>query len=227
VVEAQHLVSTRKLVDSTEEQVLLEEMIDQAKPPDMTNGKIHYLLFTPFRYPPLAHGSRFGSRHDRGIWYGAIELKCALAEVAYYRLLFLEGTHADLGTVTTALTAFSVGVRTIRGIDLTASPFDKRRSTIASRTRYDATQQLGADMRRAGVEAFSYPSARDAEGGINVAAFTPSVFGKSKPKLLETWYSSASRERVDFTRGDYFKRTRIGFLRKQFLVSGLLPSPAV
>src|SRR5260370_1119544 len=73
------------------------------------------LLFTPFRYPPLRHGSRFGSRYERGIWYGAETLRTAFAEVAYYRLLFLEGTEADLGLLQTDLSAFSVRVRTHRG----------------------------------------------------------------------------------------------------------------
>lgn len=227
VVEAQHQVSTRKLVDSTEEQILLEEMIDRVKPPDMTNGRIHYLLFTPFRYPPLPHGSRFGDRHERGIWYGSLEIRSAFAEVAYYRLLFLEASRADLGTVTTALTAFTATMRTLRGIDLTKPPFDKYRSRIASPVRYDSSQPLGADMRAGGVEAFTYSSARDAEGGTNVAAFVPSVFGKARPRLLETWHCAASRERVDLTQGDYFTRRRFEFLRAQFLVRGALPSPAV
>ena len=227
VVEAQHQVSTRKLVDSTEEQILLEEMIDRVKPPDITSGRIHYLLFTPFRYPPLPHGSRFGSRHERGIWYGSLELRSAFAEVAYYRLLFLEASRADLGTVTTALTAFTAAMRTLRGIDLTKEPFDKFRSKIASPVRYDSTQPLGADMRSEGVEVFTYPSARDAEGGTNVGAFAPSVFGKTKPRLLETWHCAASRERVDLTQGDYFTRRRFKFMRTQFLVRGVLPSPAV
>ena len=226
VVEAQHLVSTRKLVDSTEEQILLEELIDSVKPPDVTRGRIHYLLFTPFRYPPLAHGSRFGGRHERGIWYGSLELRSAFAEVSYYRLLFLEGSHGDLGTVTTALTAFTVTMRTLRGVDLTNAPFDKHRSRIASPSRYDSAQALGAEMRSAGVEAFKYPSARDPDG-INVGAFAPSVFGKAKPRLLETWHCAASRERVDLTQGDYFVRSVFSFLRAQFLVNGALPSPAV
>jgi hypothetical protein len=130
-VEAQHQVSTRKLVDSSEEQVLLEEMIDRVKPPDLTGGRLHYLLFTPFRYPPLPHGSRFGGRHEPGIWYGSVELRCALAEVSYYRLVFMEGTTADLGTLTTALTAFSVSMRTARGVDLTAGHFEKYSDRIA------------------------------------------------------------------------------------------------
>lgn len=227
VVEAQHQVSTRKLVDSAEEQILLEEMIDRVKPPDLTGGRIHYLLFTPFRYPPLSHGSRFGRRHERGIWYGSIQLRCAFAEVAYYRLLFLEGSHADLGTVATTLTAFSASVRTSRGIDLTKPPFDRYRAKISSPTRYDATQHLGADMRAAQVDAACYFSARDLEDGVNVAAFVPSVFGKAKPKLLETWYCSASREGVDVTQGDYFARRSFVFPRGQFLIKETLPSPAI
>ena len=37
-VEAQHQVSTRKLVDSLEEQALLEQLIEGAKPPDAARG---------------------------------------------------------------------------------------------------------------------------------------------------------------------------------------------
>src|SRR3954452_2053811 len=107
VVEAQHQLSTRKLVASAEAQELLEELLERVKPPDDTHGRLHYLLFTPFRYPPLRHGSRFGSRHERGIWYGAEDRRTAFAEVAYYRLLFLEGSRAELGEVTTALSAFT------------------------------------------------------------------------------------------------------------------------
>lgn len=227
VVESQHQVSTRKLVDSNEEQALLEEMIDRVKPPDLTDGKLHYLLFTPFRYPPLAHGSRFGRRHERGIWYGSVDQRTAFAEVAYYRLLFLEGTRASLGTVTTPLTAFTANIRTAKGVNLVAAPFDAHRRAIASPTSYTSSQALGTAMRSAGVEAFRYPSARDDKGGVNVGAFSPSVFGTTKPKSFETWYCAASRERVEVTQGDYFKRDEFAFQRSQFLVQGALPAPAI
>jgi len=227
VVEAQHQVSTRKLVDSAEEQALLEELIDRVKPPGPASGRLHYLLFTPFRYPPLPHGSRFGGRRERGIWYGSMDRRTAFAEVAYYRLLFLEGSRASLGTLETPLTAFTARVRTARGIDLTVSPFDAHRRAISSPTSYESSQALGTTMRASGVEAFRYSSARDADSGINVGVFVPSVFGNTKPKLLETWYCAASRERVDVTQGDYFKRDRYTFPRAQFLVKGGLPAPAL
>src|SRR5882762_5938398 len=123
VVEAQHQVATRKLVDSDEEQAVLEDVLERYKPPLQAGERLHYLLSTPFRYPPLRNGSRFGTRRERGIWYGAETLRSAFAEVAYYRLLFLEGTRADLGLVETDLTVFQARVRTRRGLDLTRLPF--------------------------------------------------------------------------------------------------------
>jgi hypothetical protein len=224
VVEAQHQVSTRKLVDSAEEQARLEELIDHVKPPDATGGRLHYLLFTPFRYPPLRHGSRFGGRHQRGIWYGSLTRRTAFAEVAYYRLLFLQGTRAALGTVTTSLTAFTVRMRSARGIDLVSAPFDSHRRAIASPIRYTASQSLGAAMRDAGVELFRYPSARDVDGGVNVGAFSPTVFGAAKPHGFETWHCSATPDRVELAKGDYFKRETFAFAREQFLVNGSLPT---
>jgi len=226
VVEAQHLVSTRKLVDSNEEQEILESMIDRVKPPQTSGSRLHYLLFTPFRYPPLRNGSRFGTRRERGIWYGSMNRRTAFAEVAYYRMVFLEGTRAALGTVETAVTAFTAHIRTRYGIDLTAPPFDVFRRTVSSPASYVSSQALGAAMRSAGVEAFRYHSARDAEDGINVGVFAPVAFGNAKPRGFETWHCAASRDSVDFAQRDYFKRERFAFPRSQFLVNRELPAPA-
>lgn len=239
-VEAQHQVSTRKLVGSAAEQELLEDLIESAKPPDRSAGRLHYLLSTPFRYPPLARGSRFGARHERGIWYGSESIVTAFADVAYYRLVFLEGTRADLGTVTTPLTAFRVQMRSARGVDLTLPPFDAHRRAIASPVRYTATHELGAAMRAAGVELFRYPSARDtvkqseAPGvaghderrGVNVGAFTPDVFGRSKPRDIGNWQCTASRSMVEIAKRDYFGHEVHTFPRERFLVDSKLPAPA-
>jgi hypothetical protein len=94
MVEAQHISSSRDLVESREEHDLLEELLENSKPQIVNN--IHYLIFTPFRYPPLKYGSRFGSNHEPSLWYGSINLHTALAEVAFYRLKFFEDTSADL-----------------------------------------------------------------------------------------------------------------------------------
>ena len=227
VVEAQHRSSTRKLVDTLEEQALLEDLIERVKPATSHTLQLHYLLSTPFRYPPLRHGTRFSSRYDRGVWYGSETQGTALCEVAYYRLLFLEGTEADLSTLVVQLTAFRVRVRTQRGIDLVEPPFAAHKRTISSRTNYAATQALGAAMREAGVEFFRYTSARDPEGGTNVAVFTPKVFGTAAPRNFETWECLANKQIVEFSKSDYFSRESLSFRRSDFLVKGVLPSPAL
>ena len=226
-VEAQHQIATRKLVESDEAQHLLEEILERYKPPLADGAALHYLLFTPFRYPPLPHGSRFGTRQERGIWYGSDELRTSFAEVAYYRLLFLDGTDADLGPLSADLTAYQVPLKTTRGVDLTALPFARFRSSLASKTTYAATQRLGAAMRDAGVEAFRYRSARDAEGGLNVGVFSPRAFASRRPRGLQTWRCVATPALVEMSRRDYFERGAFQFARAGFLVGGALPRPAV
>jgi hypothetical protein len=229
VVEAQHVVSTRKLVDSLAEQGVLEELIDGSKPPlpdDPAFGRLHYLLSTPFRYPPLEHGSRFGTRTERSLWYGSGRPRTALAETAYYRLLFLEGTTADLGAVAAELSLFRVALRTSRGVDLTRPPFEELRNVIAAPDSYSATQQLGRAMREDGVAAARYPSARDVRGGWNVVLFTPEAFVANRPDAPETWHCVVNRERVEFTKKDVFDRRSMVMPRSDFEVDGRLPAPA-
>jgi len=225
-VEAHHVISTRKLVDSDAEQAVLERLIESVKPPAEAS-RLHYLLFTPFRYPPLPRGSRFGTATDPSLWYGSQEVRTALAETAYSRLLFQEGTTADLGAIETTHTVFRVRLRTDRGIDLLARRFRRYRGRLASTTRYDETQVLGRALRALGIEALRTPSARDPDGGVNIAAFVPSVFRRSRPRDFETWYVVSTREAIEFRKRDYLKPESCRFTRDVFLVGGKLPAPAV
>jgi hypothetical protein len=242
VVESQHVVSTRKLVDSDEEQMLLEALVERVKPPVPTDpalAGLHYLLFTPFRHPPLRWGSRFGRRDERGIFYASKELETAFAEVAYYRLLFLEGSAAALGTISVELTAFAVSVASKRGVDLTRAPFRAHEDALASPTSYAATQPLGAEMRAAGVEVFLFRSARaprgaaasgTSGGGTNVGMFAP-AFAKKRPARETVWVCTASREKVELSRKGLRdprrpdRGRRFLFERGAFEVGGALPRP--
>jgi hypothetical protein len=227
VVEAQHEVSTRKLVDSAAEQALLETLIERVKPPAVGSARQHYLLTTPFRHPPLRHGSRFGTRAERGVWYGSETLRTAFVEVAYYRLLFLEGTRAALTPLSASLTAFRVQANTGNGVDLVPPPFAAFRDAIASPLSCTESQALGAAMRAAGVELFRFPSARDA-GGVNVGAFTPTVFGRAEPRELQRWHAVATTEVVEFTRRDLRRALEsVRVERAALLVEGVLPQVGV
>lgn len=228
-VEAQHVVSTSRLVDTLEEQALLEELLEQVKPPSRHGpefSNLHYLLAAPFRYPPLRHGSRFASRHEPSLLYASCQKRTCFAEVAYYRLLFLAGTAAPFDRVAVDLSILRVAVRTRRGIDLSVAPFDRFLATIASPVSYTATQQLGSAMRTSGVHAFRYPSARDLERGTNLAVFTPRALARKTLSQFETWHCLASHEAVEFLRRDPLGRERFRFDRTQFVVDGELPAPA-
>ena len=81
MVESQEQIATLSLVDDLAEQAVLEDLLERAKPPlPVGTDGLHYLLATPFRYPPLRHGSRFGRRFEPGLFYGARRLPTLLAE---------------------------------------------------------------------------------------------------------------------------------------------------
>ncbi|HTE54908.1 MAG TPA: RES family NAD+ phosphorylase [Kofleriaceae bacterium] len=225
------MVSTRKLVDTLEEQELLEELIERQKPPAPEGREfhgLHQLLGTPFRYPPLRWGSRFGQRHERGIWYGSLTVPTALAEVAYYRMVFLDGTTANISPVA-ELTAFSAGFASDAAADLTRTPFERYVPQISSPTDYRDAQMLGTEMRADGVEVFQYRSARDRDGGSNLGLFTPRAFSSKRPGREQAiWVCYAGRQRVDMLRKNLLSgRDKLSFPRSDFEVGGLLPAPAV
>lgn len=230
VVEAQHVVSTRKLVDSTEEQEVLERLIETGKPPlprEPALDGLHYLLASSFRYPPLRHGSRFGTRAEPSLWYGALAPRTAFAETAYYRFVFLAGTAAPIARIAVDLTSFRVPFRTARGVDLGGEAFAAERDAIAAKDTYATTQPLGRDMRAAGVEAFLFPSARDAAGGTNVALFTPAAFGAKRPSAPRTWHAVVTPDLVEITRREVARRETFRFPRRDFEVDGRLPLPGL
>lgn len=91
LVEAQHHVSTLKLLDSVDEQKLLEELIEATKPPLPPECRdLHYLLSTPFRYGAVYPiGSRFRrAGMTEGVFYASETPQTAVAEMAFHRLLF-------------------------------------------------------------------------------------------------------------------------------------------
>jgi len=226
VVESQHLFATRKLVSSDEEQALLEELIEDVKPPADAPAGLHYLLFTPFRYPPLRHGSRFGTRAERGIWYGSRTRATALAEKAYYLLLFLEGTEAELAPLEVGVSLFQAGYETARGVDLTREPFVAYQDILSSPVSYGDAQALGAHARSEGAEAIAYFSARDPAGGGNLALLVPAALASRRPTVPETWRCVVTHEGVEATKQDVFRSSSFPFARSVFEVDGRLPAPA-
>lgn len=197
-VEAQHIVATLKLVDSLEEQDLLEHLLEASKPPtpnDAPSGQ-HYLLTTPFRYRS-PHASRFRRPHEPGLWYGAIELSTACAEVAYWRWRFLmDSDGLRERELVTEHTFFQATLRAQHALDLTTSPWSASGAQWTHPSDYTACQTLATHARERGIQALSYASARapSPPGGHCMAVFTPQVLGLQEPMLQHTWVCKVTRE---------------------------------
>ncbi|SCZ68379.1 RES family NAD+ phosphorylase [Thiohalomonas denitrificans] len=227
IVESQEQVATNGLVDSLEEQSVLEEMLEGVKPPVRAGSdRLHYILMTPFRYPPLKYGSRYGRRHEPSLFYGSLSANTALAECAYYRLLFWHGMATPPPKrIQTRHTLFQAQYAAKHGLQLQHAPCDGHRRTLAHPADYSQTQALGSAMREAGIEAFEFPSARDPDGGENVALFGPSSLASKAPTLSESLWCQVNGERVTFLNAS--ENSTAAFQAEHFFHDGRLPQPAL
>lgn len=218
LVEAQHQVSTLKLVDTLEEQALLETLLEESKPalPPECAG-LDYLLATPFRYGAIyPHGSRFRrAGRTLGVFYASEQIETALAEMSFYRLLFFsDSPQTPLPANAAEYTAFAAAIATKHAIDLTRPPLARDREAWADPVNYQACQSL-ADAARAGnVDAILYQSVRDPKGGKNIALLTARGFAAREPVERQTWRIRLSPTGVQAL--CEFPKARLGFARSDF-----------
>jgi len=226
LVENQEQVATLGYVDSLEEQAVLEELLETAKPPlPPGTERLHYLLKSPFRYPPLPWGSRFGRVHEPGIFYGGLEVETTLAEAAYYRFVFWYSMERPAGAVLRSEhTLFGARYATNRGVRLQSPPCDARVDEIAHPADYRQTQLLGTAMRQAGVEAFEYPSARHRPEGRCAGLFSPGALASEAPEAMSGWLCEVREKEVVYKR---LEASAVSvFFLEDYLYEGRLPRPA-
>jgi len=225
VVESQEQVATNSLVDNLQEQELLENLLESTKPASSSKN-LHYLLHTPFRYPPLKHGSRFGLRTEPSLFYGSLTISTALAETAYYRLLFWQGMSIApaSGKFTTQHTAFTARYQTESGLKLHQPPFDTYLDLLRHPASYQATQAMGSTMRKNGIIAFEYISARDEEKGVNIALFNNKALSGQKPLSQQAWLCETNSEQVSFF--STLSKQTYHYPKTTFLINDHLPDPA-
>ena len=205
MVESQEQVATMSYVDTLDEQELLEQLLEEVKPPYpehvyAQNKNYHYLLTTPFRYPPLKWGSRFGSINEPSLFYAGLTKTATLAESAYYRFIFLysmTGLNSN-SRIRSEHCMFSVGYQTDKGVKLHQPPFNAYQEKLTHPTSYIDTQQIGRDMRASNIDAFEYQSARDPENGHCIGLFNPSAFKQRNPKTQSQWLCEATLNSVSF-----------------------------
>jgi len=228
IVESQQQIATTRIVDSLEEQAVLETLLEATKPSLSSKTKrLHYLFSTPFRYPPLKHGSRFGSHFEPSLLYGSKTVKTVLAESSYYRFLFWNGMSEPPKSkkFITEHTLFAGRYYSENGLQLQNEPFNQYKKQLRHPSRYSDTQAFGSAMREAKIEAFEYCSARDSDEGINIALFTPEALIVNEPLYKTQWICSTTANNVRFVSRDDNKV--YGFNIKDFMVDNVLPLAAL
>jgi hypothetical protein len=194
-VEAQHVVSTLRLTDNdAEAQELLEAILEEHKPapPADTKG-LHYLLATPFRYPPARYGSRFRAWPDPGVLYGALARRTACAEMGYWRWRFVQDSDGLTEIAAAPQTLFQAGVKG-SAVDLQQPPFAAHASDWTNPSDYSATQAFGRQAREADVDLILYRSVRDPEPQTCVAVLRPEVLRPKRPLAQETWHLTVTSD---------------------------------
>ena len=200
-VEAQHLISTMRLVDNDlEDQKALENLIEGAKPqlPSETRG-LHWLLSTPFRYRPRPGGSRFRGPGDPGVFYAAFERRTACAESGYWRWRFVQDSSGLSKLDAQPMSLFQARVRT-QAADLTRAPHVAQRAKWTDPINYAHTQAFARQARTAGAGAIVYESVRDPERGRCMAVLSPQAFISGQSPATETWYLTVGSTGTTWTR---------------------------
>jgi hypothetical protein len=217
LVEAQHRISTLKLVDTLDEQELLEQLVEDSKPPIPPECRhLDYLLYTPFRYAAYPAGSRFRrAGMTQGIFYAAEKPETAVAEMAFYRLLFFaESPDTPWPSNPAEYTGFAAEYRTGRAIDLTQRPFSSQARSWLDPVDYSHCQALADVARLAEVEVIRYASVRDPGTGLNLALLTCRVFTKPRPVRRQSWRIHLSASGVQAIREA--PKARLSFARDAF-----------
>lgn len=190
VVESRAQVATMAYVDTLQEQVVLEELIEQSNPPGTEDSSgYHRLLSTPFRDQILKWGSRFGQRGEPGIFYGSCSAHAAFAETAFYRFVFWRSIDATPPSpfMDSQHTLYSARYATNEGVYLQQPPFDGHIDRISHPADYTISHALGAAMRAIGVEAFLYRSARDPARDDCIGIFRIDVLKDTQPVDPQPW----------------------------------------
>ncbi len=190
VVEAQHQVSTTKITDTLAEQEILEDLLEETKPPIPREcAHLNFLLLTPFRYSARnPYGSRFRKPNaEKGVFYAAEHPSTAMAEAAFHRTLFYAESPATPWPINPGeYSAFACAFKSARGSDITRKPYLDDEG-LYHLSDYAASQTFADAVRSHGFEIIRYKSMRDPEGRANLALLSCTVFTRPEPLERMSW----------------------------------------
>lgn len=202
LVETQHVAATMRLVDSSAEQDVLEQMLEGAKPPMPEHGQgLHYLLAAPFRYLPQTP-SRFRAVNTPGIWYGADSSVCACAEIAYWRQRFLLDSVGLAKQQISSEHSMYLAAVSGMALDLTTPPWNQDEALWKHPSDYTHTHRLGKVVREEGTASWIHYASVRAPGHTCAAVFDPRILSMLTPEgRYEQWHCHATHDRVSMSNG--------------------------
>jgi hypothetical protein len=181
-----------KLVDSNDEQRILEEEIERAKPPVPAAAEdLDYLLFTPFRYYAyLPQGSRFRrAGFSEGVFYCCESPVTAMAEKAFWQLVFFaESPDTPFPANPAQYTVFSARIHTASCLDLIEPPLVRDAALWTDLSDYSWCQDIADKARACATEAIRYRSVRDPADGYNLAVLSMKAFAAKRPDSMQSWH---------------------------------------
>lgn len=189
VIEGQYRPSTARIVDTNDEQRVLEEILEDTKPPVPEPCQhLDWQFRSPFRYGCYPVSSRF-RRMGRtpGVFYASERSITALIETTWGRIRSLQ---ASQGTPwpRTALehTAICAEVDVSAAVDLTIKPAASG-GKWTDPADYSDCLELSDTARQQGCDVIRYQSVRDPQHRANVAVLTCGAFAQPCVIQVQTW----------------------------------------
>lgn len=190
VIEGQYRASTMRIVDTDEEQSVLEQVLEDAKPQVPAPCRdLDYQFWSPFRYGRYPRASRFRRAGvTPGVWYGSEQVLTAVAESIWGALRFFAASpDTPMPRWPVEHTAVQADIRAASAIDLTAPGMaDKGRWTDPD--DYSDCLDLADRARDRGCGAVRYASVRHPDHRANVAVLTCDAFAQPSPIATQTWH---------------------------------------
>lgn len=190
VIEGQYRASTMRIVDTDDEQSVLEDVLEAAKPPVPTPCQhLDYQFWSPFRYGRYPRASRFRRAGPTpGVWYGSESALTAVAESIWGSLRFFAASpESPMPRWPVEHTAVMADIRVDRSIDLTA-PDMANQGCWQDPSDYSDCLDLADAVREDGCQAIRYASVRHPDRKANVAVMDCAGFVQPAPIQTQTWH---------------------------------------
>lgn len=189
-IESQFRAATARITDSNDEQALLEDILEETKPPMPAPCRaLHYTFGAAFRYGAYPRDSRFRRKGPTpGVYYASDEAITAVCETLWYRFAFFAAspeTPLPRDPVEHTLVAAEIASQAMA--DLTRPPLKARSGDWTHPTDYSACLAFADEARAGGVTAIRYASVRDPDARGNVAVLSCEAFAAPQPTGWGTW----------------------------------------